>query len=71
MKIITRVLGSVFSVAITACSSVMGVVIPPSILMIVWGGLMSVSIGGLFMAGMDQANGVPFVIKAVKKVMYL
>ena len=40
-----------FSVAITACSSVMGVVIPPSILMIVWGGLMSVSIGGLFMAG--------------------
>jgi tripartite ATP-independent transporter DctM subunit len=40
-----------FSVAITACSSVMGVVIPPSILMIVWGGLMSVSIGALFMAG--------------------
>jgi tripartite ATP-independent transporter DctM subunit len=40
-----------FSVAITACSSVMGVIIPPSILMIVWGGLMSVSIGGLFLAG--------------------
>jgi tripartite ATP-independent transporter DctM subunit len=40
-----------FSVAITACSSVMGVVIPPSILMVVWGGLMSVSIGGLFLAG--------------------
>ncbi len=42
---------SSFSVAVTACSSVMGVIIPPSILMIVWGGLMSVSIGGLFMAG--------------------
>ena len=42
---------SSFSVAITACSSVMGVIIPPSILMIVWGGLMSVSIGGLFLAG--------------------
>jgi tripartite ATP-independent transporter DctM subunit len=41
-----------FSVAITACSSVMGVIIPPSIMMIVWGGLMSVSIGGLFLAGM-------------------
>jgi tripartite ATP-independent transporter DctM subunit len=27
------------------------VIIPPSILMIVWGGLMSVSIGGLFLAG--------------------
>jgi tripartite ATP-independent transporter DctM subunit len=40
-----------FAVAITACSSVMGVIIPPSILMIVWGGLMSVSIGGLFLAG--------------------
>jgi tripartite ATP-independent transporter DctM subunit len=42
---------SSFSVAITACSSVMGVIIPPSIMMIVWGGLMSVSIGGLFLAG--------------------
>ena len=40
-----------FSVAITACSSVMGVIIPPSIMMIVWGGLMSVSIAGLFLAG--------------------
>lgn len=42
---------SSFTVAITACSSVMGVIIPPSIIMIVWGGLMSVSIGGLFLAG--------------------
>jgi len=40
-----------FAVAITACSSVMGVIIPPSILMVVWGGLMSISIGGLFLAG--------------------
>ena len=40
-----------FAVAITACSAVMGVIIPPSILMVVWGGLMSVSIGGLFLAG--------------------
>ena len=29
----------------------MGVIIPPSILMIVWGGVISVSIGGLFLAG--------------------
>lgn len=29
----------------------MGMIIPPSILMVVWGGLMSVSIGGLFLAG--------------------
>jgi tripartite ATP-independent transporter DctM subunit len=40
-----------FSVAITAASSVMGVIIPPSILMVVWGGVMSVSIGALFLAG--------------------
>ena len=40
-----------FTVAVTVCSSVMGVIIPPSILMVVWGGLMTVSIGGLFLAG--------------------
>ncbi len=40
-----------FTVAITACSSVMGVIIPPSILMIVWGGVMSISVGALFLAG--------------------
>ncbi len=40
-----------FSVAITACSSVMGVIIPPSILMVVWGGVMSISVGALFLAG--------------------
>ncbi len=40
-----------FSVAITAVSSVLAVVIPPSILMIVWGGTLSVSIGALFLAG--------------------
>ncbi|MBM3809787.1 MAG: TRAP transporter large permease [Acidimicrobiia bacterium] len=40
-----------FSVAITAVSAVIAVIIPPSILMIVWGGLLTVSIGGLFMAG--------------------
>ncbi len=51
---------SSFSVAITACSSVMGVIIPPSILMIVWGGLMSVSIGGLFLAGV-----IPGILMAV------
>jgi tripartite ATP-independent transporter DctM subunit len=40
-----------FSVAITAVSAVLAVVIPPSILMIVWGGVLTVSIGGLFLAG--------------------
>ncbi len=40
-----------FSVAITAVSSVLAVVIPPSILMIVWGGILTTSIGALFLAG--------------------
>ena len=40
-----------FSVAITAVSAVLAVIIPPSILMIVWGGVLSVSIGALFLAG--------------------
>ncbi|MDR2589329.1 MAG: TRAP transporter large permease [Spirochaetales bacterium] len=40
-----------FSVAVTACSAVMGVIIPPSILMVVWGGTLNVSVGGLFLAG--------------------
>jgi tripartite ATP-independent transporter DctM subunit len=40
-----------FAIAITACSSVMGVIIPPSILMIVWGGVMKTSVGALFLAG--------------------
>jgi tripartite ATP-independent transporter DctM subunit len=40
-----------FSVAITAVSSVLAVIIPPSILMIVWGGVLTVSIGALFLAG--------------------
>lgn len=53
-----------FAVAITACSSVMGVIIPPSILMVVWGGLMSVSIGGLFLAGV-----VPGVLIAASQML--
>ncbi len=55
---------SSFAVAITACSSVMGVIIPPSILMVVWGGLMSVSIGGLFLAGV-----VPGILIAASQML--
>ncbi|MCP4401906.1 MAG: TRAP transporter large permease [bacterium] len=40
-----------FSVAVTACSSVMGVIIPPSIIMVVWGGVMNTSVAALFLAG--------------------
>ena len=40
-----------FSIAITAVSAILAVIIPPSILMIVWGGMLTVSIGALFLAG--------------------
>src|SRR6187402_2556172 len=40
-----------FSIAITAVSAVLAVIIPPSILMVVWGGVLQVSIGALFLAG--------------------
>jgi TRAP-type mannitol/chloroaromatic compound transport system permease large subunit len=40
-----------FSVAITAVSAVLAVIIPPSSLMIFWGGTLQVSIGALFLAG--------------------
>ena len=40
-----------FSIAITAVSAVLAVIIPPSILMIVWGGLISTSIGAMYLAG--------------------
>ncbi len=40
-----------FSVAITAASSVLGGVIPPSILMVIYGAFGNVSIGALFLGG--------------------
>ena len=43
--------GLTFSIAITAVSSILAVIIPPSILMIVWGGVFNTSINQLYMAG--------------------
>lgn len=40
-----------FTVAVTACSSTMGVIIPPSILMVIYGALGNVSIGMMFLGG--------------------
>jgi TRAP-type mannitol/chloroaromatic compound transport system permease large subunit len=47
-----------FAVANTAVSSVLAVVIPPSILMIIWGGTMSTSIGALFVGGLLPGLGL-------------
>lgn len=40
-----------FSAAVTATSSIIGPIIPPSIVMVLYGALMNVSIAGLFAAG--------------------
>ena len=40
-----------FSIAITAVTAVLAVIIPPSILMVVWGGVISTSIGAMYLAG--------------------
>lgn len=40
-----------YTVAVTACSAVMGCIIPPSIMAVVWGETLNVSIAGLFLAG--------------------
>jgi tripartite ATP-independent transporter DctM subunit len=67
-----------FTVAITCCSSVMGVIIPPSILMVVWGGVMNVSIGAMFlggfvpgiMVGLSQMVATFFYARARKYPVY-
>src|ERR671935_2362667 len=43
--------GFPFPLATTAVSAVLAVIIPPSILMIVWGGLISTSIAAMYLAG--------------------
>lgn len=43
--------GSAFAAAVTACASCIGPIIPPSIIMVVIGGLTSISIGRMFLGG--------------------
>ncbi len=54
-----------FSVAITACSSTLGVIIPPSVLLVVYGAMSGASIGALFIAGF-----VPGFLIAVSQMIY-
>ncbi|MEO1019327.1 MAG: TRAP transporter large permease, partial [Pseudomonadota bacterium] len=54
-----------YSVAITAASSIMGGVIPPSILMVIYGSFGQVSIGALFLAGI-----VPGVLIGLSQMLY-
>lgn len=54
-----------FAAAITAASSVIGPIIPPSIIMVIYGSLMQVSIAGLFAAGI-----IPGLLMAAGLMVY-
>lgn len=54
-----------FTVAITACSSTLGMVIPPSILMVLYGAFGNVSIGALFIGGL-----IPGILIGVGQMAY-
>ncbi len=54
-----------FSVAITAASSTLGIIIPPSILMVIYGAFGNVSIGALFLGGI-----VPGILIGLSQMGY-
>lgn len=54
-----------FVVALTAASSTMGVIIPPSLLMVVYGAMGGVSIGALFLAG-----AIPGFVLGASQIAY-
>ena len=54
-----------FTVAITAASSTLGVIIPPSIMMVIYGALAQISIGALFLAGI-----VPGILIGLSQMFY-
>lgn len=55
-----------FAAALTAASSVIGPIIPPSIIMVIYGSLMQVSIAGLFAAGV-----MPGILMALALIGYI
>jgi tripartite ATP-independent transporter DctM subunit len=55
-----------FAVSVTAASSVMGVIIPPSLLLLVWGAVTETSIGALFIAGI-----VPGVLIGLGQMIFV
>ena len=58
-----------FSVALTAASSTLGVIIPPSIILIVYGAFGNVSIGALFLGGVVPGLAIGLFMMAYTYVM--
>lgn len=58
-----------YSTAITVASACLGPIIPPSILLVVYGGTMNVSIGGLFIAGIPAGILLAFNLMVANAVI--
>lgn len=57
------------AVGITAASSTIGSIIPPSIVMVIYSGIANVSVGGLFLAGMIPGILIGLVMMAIAYVV--
>ena len=58
-----------FAAAVTAASSVIGPIIPPSIIMIIYAFIMKVSVAGLFLAGFIPGMLVGFGLMVLTKIL--
>lgn len=58
-----------FAAAVTAASSVIGPIIPPSIIMVVYAFMMNVSVAGLFAAGVVPGLMVGFLLMTVTAII--
>ena len=58
-----------FAAAVTAASSVIGPIIPPSIIMVIYAFMMNVSVAGLFAAGMVPGLLVGFALMVVTAII--
>lgn len=64
-NLIKRGYGRAFSVALVACSSVIGIIIPPSIFMIIYGSFGNVSVSALFIGGILPGVLIGFSLMAI------
>ena len=58
-----------FSVGVTASSACIGPIIPPSIVMVVYGSMTNLSIGALFMAGVFPGLAIGFALMGIVAIM--
>jgi tripartite ATP-independent transporter DctM subunit len=67
-NLIKRGYGRAFSVALVACSSVIGIIIPPSIFMIIYGSFGNVSVSAMFIGGV--VPGVMIGLSLIAVALY-